>query len=62
MKMSNPYGQNMLQYILLLTIIIVTLITFLGPNGFYTTRLNRAFEHSINGVNAVLSQVNYTNY
>ena len=47
---NDKSGQNIIEYILLLVLVISLLIVALGPNGFFTKRIDGALNAAFNGM------------
>ena len=54
----NQKGQNMLEYILLFVVVIVVLLVFLSPGGFFSRSIDQSLDSSINGFISMANSVN----
>ena len=49
-KQRKKKAQSTLEYLLLLTGVLVIMIAFLRPGGFFSQRYNAAFDSATNGM------------
>ena len=50
--MNNRSGQNLIEYVLLLVLVITLLVIVLGPNGVFTRRIDGTLNAAFNGMEA----------
>ena len=58
MKKSNTKGQNAIEYMLLFAVIVVVLMLALGPQGFFTQRVNTSIDMAVQGIEGMANRVN----
>lgn len=52
-------AQNIVEYLLFITVIIVVLVIFLGPTGPFRGAVNRALDGSINQLENIASSTTF---
>jgi uncharacterized protein (UPF0333 family) len=62
MKKRKKKGQSTLEYILLVTAVILVLITFFRPGGLFSTRINETFDSATNGMTNMADRLGGSRY
>jgi uncharacterized protein (UPF0333 family) len=57
LKTRKKRGQSTLEYILLLTGVLVIMIVFLGPSGIFATRYNTVLQTGTDGMSSMATSL-----
>lgn len=55
---ASVKGQNMVEYMILAVGVVVVLLVFLRPNGYFATTLDSALDESFNHINYIAQAAN----
>ena len=54
-------GQNIIEYLLLTVAVILVLLLFLGPQGFFRGAFERTLDISFNQINSIAQNIDFGN-
>ena len=57
----NRKAQNLLEYAILMVGFLTVLIVFLAPSGIFRKRLTETLDITVNTVNAMVDNLNFSN-
>ena len=58
----NNKGQNMIEYILLFSAVVVVVFLALAPNSFLTQAINRSLDLSVTGIESMANSTYVNGY
>ncbi|MDP8212542.1 MAG: hypothetical protein P9X22_04525 [Candidatus Zapsychrus exili] len=56
---NNKNGQNIVEYLLIFSIVVLIIFIALGPNGFMTKSIKDSLDTSISGIESMANNLNY---
>ncbi len=60
-RVKSNHGQNTVEYMLLMAVVIGVILVAVQNNGFLTLKINKSLDLAVSGIECMVSNISYGN-